>query len=141
MTLRDQPVSSLMQTQFVSVEPQERLDLANTIMQLGRMRHLPVLEGGRLVGMISSRDILSAELGRALEFEPVERRNFLRSVAVSELMSRDVETIGPDEPLEEAARRMAERKIGSLPVVRENRVVIGLLTETDLLRAAYLDPD
>ncbi len=140
MALRDQPVGRLMQTQFVSVDAKERLDLAATIMQLGHIRHLPVLEEGRLVGMISNRDVLSAGLSRALEFEPTDRRSFLRSVEVAEVMARDVETIGPEETLRDAALRMAERKVGCLPVVRENRVVIGIVSETDLLRAAYLEP-
>lgn len=140
MDPRRVPVSSIMQTEFVSVSSRDRLDLADHIMRLGRVRHLPVVDEGRLVGVLSNRDLLAASLTRVLAFEPSHRGAFLRAIDVEEIMTRDVATASPDTPLAEAARRMVERKIGCLPVVREHRVVVGIVTETDLLRAAYLEP-
>lgn len=135
-------VSSLMQKEFVSLRSTDRLDLAEHIMRLGRVRHLPVIDEGRLVGILSNRDLLAAALSKALAFETTQRSTFLRSVDVSEVMTRDVVAVSPDTPLSEAARRMIAGKIGCLPVTREHRVMVGLLTETDLLKAAYLDlPD
>jgi CBS domain-containing protein len=80
-------------------------------------------------------------LTRALEFDPVARRAFLRTVEVSEIMSRDVIAVGPDATLCEAAALMLKHKIGCLPVVEEGEVLVGLLTETDLLQAAFLVED
>lgn len=135
------PVSEIMRDEFASLREDDRLDLADQVMKLGRVRHLPVLAGdGRLVGIVSSRDLLEASLTSVLSFEPGERRSFLHSVAVSEVMKREVETVEPTTPLGVAAGRMIRHKIGCLPVVRPDGIMVGLVTETDLLVAAYLPP-
>ena len=72
---------------------------------------------GRLVGIISNRDLLAASLTKALDFDPASRRSFLRSVEVGEVMTRDVVTIGPDTTLADATRLLVRRQIGCLPVV------------------------
>jgi CBS domain-containing membrane protein len=132
------PVSEIMRREFASLREDDRLDLADQVMKLGRIRHLPVLDAaGRVVGIVSSRDLLEASLTSVLEFEPAERRTFLRSVAVSEVMRREVETVDESTPLGVAASRMIRQKIGCLPVVRRDGVMVGLVTETDLLVAAY----
>lgn len=133
------PVSEIMREEFASLREDDRLDLADQVMKLGRVRHLPVLAAdGKLVGIVSNRDLLEASLTTVLAFQPAERRGFLHSVAVSEVMKRDVLTIGPDTPLGVAASRMIRHKVGCLPVVRPDGVMVGLVTETDLLIAAYL---
>lgn len=137
----DRSVSDLMHREVVTVQQGERLDLADDIMRLGRIRHLPVLEGEELVGVLSSRDLLAASLSRALDFDPRQRRAFLRSVEVKEVMSLEVDTAAPDDPLIDAGRRMLRRKIGCLPVVDEHGAFLGLLTETDVLRAALVEAD
>jgi CBS domain-containing protein len=136
MTSLDRPVSELMRREVVTLQEGDRLDLADDIMRLGRIRHLPVLDGERLIGVLSSRDLLAASLSRALDFEPLHRRAFMRAVEVKEVMTQDVDTITPDDAAAEAGRRMMRRKIGCLPVVNESGAFVGLLTETDLLRAA-----
>jgi CBS domain-containing protein len=132
------PVSELMQRDVVTLRLDDRLALADDTMRLGRVRHMPVLDGDRLVGIVSNRDLLAASLTTALRFEPEHRRAFMRAVEVREVMSKDVVSIGPDTPVAEAARLMLERKIGCLPVVKGEAQLVGLVTETDLLRAAYL---
>jgi len=139
MSLTTRPVSDVMQREVVTLRADDRLDLADDIMRLGRVRHLPVLEGERLVGILSNRDLLAASLSKAMNFDPAERRTFMRSIDVREVMTKEVATVGPDLPLIQAARMMIRRKFGCLPVVSEAGALIGLLTETDLLRAAYLD--
>ena len=136
MTAFEDPVSTVMESQVVTLQRSDRLDLAEDIMRLGRIRHLPVLEGERLAGILSSRDLLAASLSRALEFEEQQRRAFLRSVEVKEVMSLDVDTAAPEDSAIDAGRRMLRRKIGCLPVVDDKGSFLGLLTETDLLRAA-----
>ncbi len=132
-------VSEIMQTQVATLAPGEHLDLADDIMQLGRVRHMPVLDGQKLVGMVSQRDVLAASLTRILDFEPGHRRTFMRSVAIDEVMTRDVVTVGPEATLAEAAQRLVETRIGGLPVVDAAGNLVGLVTEVDLLRAAFLD--
>jgi len=132
-------VSDVMRTEFASLREGDRLDLADQVMKLGRVRHLPVLaDDGKLVGIVSNRDLLEASLTSVLSFEPEQRRGFLRSIEVKEVMKRTVETVSPDTTLGVAASRMIRQKIGCLPVVDAEHRMLGLVTETDLLIAAYL---
>lgn len=137
-TVAERPVSEIMRRDFASLREEDRLDLADQVMKLGRVRHLPVLSpDGRLAGIVSNRDLLEASLTTALALDAASRRSFLRSLAVSEVMTRQVETAEPATPLGVAAIRMVRHKIGCLPIVQPDGTMIGLVTETDLLVAAY----
>jgi CBS domain-containing membrane protein len=138
MDPRTRRVSEVMRTEVATLAPDEHLDLADDVMRLGRVRHMPVLEDGRVVGLVSARDTLAASLTKSLSFDPASRRAFLRSVAVAEVMTRDLVTVEPDATLREAAALMVQRKIGALPVVKPDGTLMGLITETDLLVAALL---
>jgi CBS domain-containing protein len=132
-------VSEIMQSEVVTLAAGDRLDLADDVMRLGRVRHIPVLErDGRVVGIVTHRDLLAASLSRALAFDASERRTFMHSIDVGEVMSRDLATIGRDATLAEAAALLLGRRIGCLPVVEPDGTLVGLVTETDLLRAAFL---
>ena len=138
MALRHRTVSEIMRSEFVSLELADKLDFAQQIMQLGRIRHLPVLSQGRVVGIVSNRDLLAASLSKVLQLAREQRHSFLGMVEVAEVMTKEVETVPPETTLEEAARLMLRRKIGCLIVTKEDRLPLGLVTETDLLREAYL---
>ncbi len=129
-------VSQFMQREVVTLQRSDRLDLADDIMSLGRIRHLPVLEDERLVGIVSQRDLLAASLSTSFDFEPSNRRAFIRSIDVEEVMTEEVETTTPGTRADEAGRRMLELQVGCLPVLDEEGTLVGLLSETDLLRAA-----
>jgi CBS domain-containing protein len=131
-------VDDVMRREFVALKATDRLDFADDILTLGRIRHLPVLEDGELVGIVSQRDLLAQSLTKALDFEARDRRTFLKSVDVSEAMTREVIAVDTGTTLEEAARLLIRHRIGCLPVVDRNGVPVGIVTETDLLRAAYL---
>lgn len=131
-------VSEVMQTVVTTLTIHDRLDLADDVMRLGRVRHMPVLDQTKLVGIISNRDLLAASLSRTLDFAATDRRTFLRSIEISEVMSHDLITTSGDATLREAAELMLRHKIGCIPVVKSDRTLIGLVTETDLLRAALL---
>lgn len=133
----DQPVERVMQTDYASVSAGDHLDLVDDVMNLGRIRHMPVLDGERLVGIVSQRDLLAASLSKVLDFDAAERRTFMRSIEVSEVMSRDPVTVSPSTSLREAARLVLTHRIGCLPVVVGEGRMVGLLTETDLLRGVY----
>jgi CBS domain-containing protein len=138
MSVRHRTVSEIMRSEFVSLELTDKLDFAQQIMQLGRIRHLPVLSQGRLAGIVSSRDLLAASLSKVLQLAREQRVSFLGMVEVEEVMTRDVQTVSPETTLEEAARLLLRHKIGCLVVAKDDRVPIGLVTETDFLREAYL---
>jgi CBS domain-containing protein len=105
-----------------------------------RIHHLPVVDpDGRLEGVLTHRDLrasLFLTVASATEESPVNVEDSLRERRVREIMSAPPVAVSPDEALAAAVRAMAERKIGSMPVVENNRVV-GMLTETDVLRLLF----
>ncbi len=107
-----------------TVRPHDDLALARQVMLWRGVRHLPVLHHGRLVGMLSDRDLLAAIAARD--------RWSAGSVHVEEAMRSDVPTIDPDRPVEEAARRMLAHRVEGLPVLEDGDLV-GIVTTSDLL--------
>lgn len=122
-----------METKLVTISANERLSMVEDIMTLGRVRHMPVVQGGQLVGVVSERDLLRASLSVLSEHRDAERRAFLHVVEISRVMSAPPIVIGPDASIEQAALLMADKKIGCLPVVAGDQL-IGMVTETDVLR-------
>jgi CBS domain-containing protein len=127
-------VRDVMQRKVVTISAGERLSTVEDIMTLGRVRHMPVVHGGELVGVVSERDLLRASLSQLGDSGSAQRRAFLHAVEIARVMSKPPIVIGPEERVEEAARVMAERKIGCLPVLDGARRLVGLVTETDVLR-------
>jgi CBS domain-containing membrane protein len=127
-------VRSIMTRDVTTLKRNDTLTLADDIMHLGRIRHLPVLDddGQELVGMVSQRDLFRGALARALGYGQRARRKVLGTLVVKEVMSSDVITTSPDTPLVEAARVLVERKIGCLPVLDDGRLV-GIITESDFV--------
>lgn len=142
--LASRTVSTLMRPNFISVAPGDTLLDADRIMRLARIRHLPVVvRNGTLVGLLSHRDVLSASISELEKCDPADRLTHLRKIVVSEVMRGNLYTATEETTLADAARRMLRAKIGCLPVVRpgtDGPVLLGLVTESDLLRAAYV-PD
>ena len=126
-------VRELMTTDVTTVGRNDELTIADDIMKMKRLRHLPVVEEGRLVGILTQRDLFHAALSTALNFGEKAQKGFLKTVVVKEVMTDEVLTIDPGADVKEAARRMIEHKIGCLPVV-ENGKLVGIVSETDLLR-------
>ncbi len=126
-------VRDIMAKNLVVLSRNEYLDLAKDIMTLGRIRHFPVVDGGELIGVVSQRDLYRASLGSVMQFGEKTQNEFLRTIVVKEVMSEPPVTISPDAPIKDAAHLMIDRKIGCLPVMEAGKLV-GLITETDLLR-------
>jgi acetoin utilization protein AcuB len=96
---------------------------------------LPVVDhGGRLVGIVTDRDLRQVTFALALQRRLPKLSDALKTLTVQEVMTRGVVTVRPSAEIREAARLMYERKIGALPVVDGDRIV-GILTESDVLRA------
>jgi CBS domain-containing membrane protein len=113
----------------------KKLFAAQEIMSWARIRHVPVVDKeNRLVGVISHRDLLHASISAIANPAPeVERKQFLSTIPIEKVMRTDIQTIGPDVSIQEAAKLMRARKIGCLPVVLEGKL-IGIISEHDLLR-------
>ena len=127
-------VKHLMSAEVVTLDEDEDLGLADAIMALARIRHLPVVDKQcRLIGLITHRDLLRAQgsifaTGRADNSE-------LTTFRASEVMIHDVKTTTPETPALNAAKEMYSQKLGCMPVVTEDRLV-GIITEADFLKLA-----
>jgi acetoin utilization protein AcuB len=118
----------------VTVTPDDTLARALQLTRANRVRHLPVVGGDqRLSGILSDRDI-RLSMPSPLTVEDAERADFLARTPIAAVMTREVISIAPSEPIEEAARLMYGHRIGALPVVAEGRLV-GIVTDTDILYA------
>ena len=126
-------VRGIMSTQIVAIGAGDQLRTAQDIMTLGEVRHMPVVKAGQLVGVVSERDLLRAlpsHLGAA-----EGDRVFLSSVPVSRVMSSPAVVIDAKASVRHAARVMVEKKIGCLPVMSDMGELLGMVTETDILRS------
>ena len=123
-------VRNSMTRDLVTVVSETTAAEALALCRMNRIRHLPVLEGRRLVGVISDRDLRAATpaLGDLARAEALDR------IRVADEMARDVTTARPEDPIEDAAMAMYERKIGCLPVV-DGEDLVGMLTTSDVMRA------
>jgi acetoin utilization protein AcuB len=125
-------VKDIMVKEVATLDIEDELSLANDIMRLGRIRHLPVISGGNLVGIISERDLFRSSLAQALGYRNQETREVMKTLRIKDVMVKEVVTVTPDMELIEAVSLMVRRKIGCLPVVQDNKL-LGLVTETDIL--------
>ncbi len=125
-------VRDIMSAEVTTLGRNDTLLLAKDIMNLGRIRHFPVVEDDALVGVVSQRDLYRASLGTVMQYGEKAQRAFLESVAVKEIMADPI-AVEPDATVGDAARLMLEHKIGCLPVLEDSRLV-GIVTETDMLQ-------
>ena len=118
-------IQSLMSTALVTVQDTDSIAAAETAMKLASVRHVPVVDAKQnLIGILSVRDVLEA-LARGK-----------KQVRVGEYMTRNVVTVTPDTPVHTAIDLLLEHEFGSLPVVGADGHLVGIVTETDLVRRA-----
>ncbi len=118
----------------VTIRDDESIDEGLHLMRERRVRRLPVLDHhGRMVGIVSEKDLLHAAPSPATSLSVYELHYLLARLKIKDVMTSPVITVTPDTPLEEAARIMADNKIGGLPVLAGNRLV-GIITETDIFK-------
>ena len=128
-------VKDVMSKYPLTISPEEPISKAHRYMQEQNIRHLPVVSKDRkVVGLISEDNLLKAEPSTATSLSVWEIPYLLLKVKVKQVMVKNLVTTTEDTPLEEAVHLMLERKIGSLPVLRDNQLV-GIITESDLFRA------
>jgi acetoin utilization protein AcuB len=100
------------------------------------IRHVPVVAGGALVGMLSDRDLAQLDLPRLVTADGADRARELLATPISALMTRDVVAIEPDLDVDEVIGLLVELKVGALPVIRpDTREVIGIVSYIDVLTA------
>ena len=129
-------VRERMTSPAVSVTPETPFQDALKLMRDKKFRRLPVVDAtGKVVGIVSERDMLHASPSPATSLSVWEVNYLLWKLKVSDIMTHNVVTINQNVPVEDAANIMVSRKIGGLPVVDDKGVVVGVITETDIFKA------
>jgi acetoin utilization protein AcuB len=127
-------VRERMSKPVITIHPKMAIMEALNLMKKEKIRRLPVVnKRGHLIGIVSDKDLLHASPSIATSLSAWEISYLVSKITVKEIMTKEVITISEDTPLEEAARIMADNKIGGLPIVR-NGDVVGMITETDLFK-------
>jgi acetoin utilization protein AcuB len=126
-------VGERMSHPIISIAPDMPVHDALNMFKREHIRRSPVVKDGKLLGIVSDHDLLNASPSQASSLSVWEMNYLLSKITVKEVMSKKVLTVDETTPIEEAARVMADNKVGGLPVMRDGHVV-GIITETDLFK-------
>ncbi|MBI3757721.1 MAG: CBS domain-containing protein [Deltaproteobacteria bacterium] len=128
-------VKDLMRTNVVSLRIGDTLGVAEDIMNMGRIRHLPVVdEENRVVGLVSQRDLFRASVSSVLGFDRSKEHEWMGNIRVRDVMEKEVVMVDAEAGVIEVVDKLMSDKIGCLPVTDQQGKLVGLLTETDCLR-------
>jgi len=127
-------VGDRMSRPVISVSPEAPISDVLVMFKKEHIRRAPVIKDGKLVGIVSEGDLLNAAPSSATTLSVWEMHYLISKVKIKDVMSKKVTSVNKDTPIEEAARIMADNKIGGLPVMDKDKVV-GMITETDLFKA------
>lgn len=135
MTSNPRTVADLMSEDVVTLGRNDALSIADNVMSLGRIRHMPVVdEEGALCGVVSQRDLFRGALTQVLGYGSVARTRIMKTIVVKEVMTTAVLTARAATPVSEAAELMIAHKIGCLPILDEDDRLVGILTEGDFVK-------
>ena len=126
-------VGGRMKHPVITIPPDMPIVDALNLMKREHIRRAPVVKAGKLVGIVADKDLLNASASPATSLSVWELNYLISKITVREVMTEKVLTVTEDTPIEEAARIMADNKIGGLPVMRGDRIA-GIITETDLFK-------
>jgi acetoin utilization protein AcuB len=129
------PVKDWMSQDLITIDEDTSIMKASKVMKQNEIQHLPVLRQGRLVGIVSDRDLKEAQPSKATSLDIHEMYYLLDTVKVKSLMPKDLFTITPGETIEKAAAVMLKNRISALPVVDPQGALTGIITKGDIFRA------
>ncbi len=129
-------VLDIMTREVMTLYEEDNLDRIEEGMQRFRFRHLPVVDGRRLVGLVTHRDILRTQASNLESGAPQKNQLLGQAVFVRNIMQTNIKTAREDMPLVEAGEILVTHKLGCLPVVDEDRNLVGIVTEADFVKLA-----
>ncbi|HLV34863.1 MAG TPA: CBS domain-containing protein [Spirillospora sp.] len=127
-------VKEWMSSPVVTIAPETPISKAHQLMKEQGIRRLPVVEKGRLVGIVTIGDIREASPSDATTLSIWELNYLWAQLTVEKVMTRKVHTVKPDSPIVDAAQIMLDQKVSGLPVVDDAGSLVGILTESDIFR-------
>lgn len=129
-------VSELMTREVITLRPESNLREAIAVIQKFRIRHIPVVDGGKLTGIVTDRDIKRAtpSIHGGVTQDDYER--VLDETKLFQVMTRDPMTVTPESSVKEVAKMLVEKKYGALPVISDG-VLVGIISDIDLLRVLH----
>ena len=126
-------VKDVMTKEVITVSPETTFSEAMDIIRKKGIRRLPVVKNEKVVGIITEKDLLSASPSQATTLDVWELTSLLSKLKIKQIMKKDVVHVHPNTPIEDAAKIMSDKKIGSLIVLEEERLV-GIITESDIFK-------
>ncbi len=126
-------VKDYMKTDVLTVEEEDSFNSVVNLMKENRIRHVPVVRKGKVVGIVTESDIKKASASPATTLSVYELNYLLDRIRVKDIMTADVISAQPDMTLEDAAMTMREKRIGGLPVVDRKNNLVGIITLTDIV--------
>jgi acetoin utilization protein AcuB len=132
--MKQELVKDWMTRDVVTVTPHTTLPEAHRLMTDNQIRRLPVMENGRLVGIVTFGDVRGAEASDATSLSIWELTYLIARIKIHEIMTPDPITISQDATIGEAAQVMLDYKVSGLPVVDGQRKMVGIITESDIFR-------
>lgn len=118
----------------ITVTPDTKIDEVSNLIKVHKIRRVPVVENGKLVGFFSDRDLMRVAPSPATTLSRYEINSLLAKMCVRDIMQKDVISVNVDATIEEAALLMYKNKIGGMPVVSNVGAVVGVITETDIFK-------
>lgn len=129
-------VRAIMSAPAITVDCTDTIAFAEELMNVERIRHLPVVDGDVLLGIVSHRDILAASMSTLTDPDEEEDLEHKRKFDVTRVMHGSVETVTPDTPAAQAANTLLAQKLGCVLVVDERHRLVGIVTSSDFVRLA-----
>ena len=131
-------VRNLMSVNVLALKLSDHLNLIDASLDWRKYRHLPVIDDQRhLKGLVSHRDLMNDFASSLVDTSTRSKYSTLENVAVKDVMIWNVMTVGPDDNLEAAAKKLFENKFGCLPVVDLDQKLVGILTEADFVKLIH----
>ena len=132
-TNASRPVREIMSRNVAYLREEENLDAADRGMEALRFRHVPVVDGNKLVGLVTQRDLLRASVSELEKDHDARDHSLKQYFFVREIMVTNVKAVRPETPLVEALELMQEYKLGCLPVIERDGTLVGIVTRSDFL--------
>jgi CBS domain-containing protein len=130
----NEPVSHIMSNELLTVHAAQKVSEVYTLLTENRIHHVPVVNGEKPIGLISSSDMMKLSLDAYGTPDSANAEYLDSQFTIEQVMSSDLVTIGADEPIRTAVEKLSPGTLHSLPVVGEDGMLVGIVTTTDLVK-------